>query len=427
MTKSINSQIGVTEVLGKLKPTSRITFYPLIRRCEDGMYIVGRVETGEFISLPEVGIQVIDILQNKHSLEKSKSLLMDIFGIEVDISTFIEELVKLGFVEAIDDFNIYESKPKISNLNWLKPQYIYFLFSRTATICYTILATIAFITLIKNPRLVPSYQDFFWASSTSLVLVGNTAITIANIALHELAHLAAARSLGLPARISLSTRLHNLVVQTDVSSLWSVPRRYRYRVYLAGIVWELIFCSTALVVLAYIPLTSLLQGLIKALILTQFFGITWQFYFYMRTDIYFVLQDLLRCHNLFTDSLNYLIFFVKKTNHMLFKKSFKGSIVNPLINVPIQERNKVIVYSWLVLIGSIVSFCIFFTYNLPILIKLLTQACISIWNGIVLGEPELFFDGLITLLIEGGIQLIFLITLLKRYEKHRLRRAKRIE
>lgn len=423
----MNSKIELIEVLGKIKSTSRITFYPLIRRCEDGIYIVGRVETGEFISLPEVGIQVIDILQNKHSLEESTSLLMNSFGINVDIKTFIEELVKLGFVETIDDFNVHAYKPKISNFNWLKPQHIYFLFNRTATICYTVLATIAFITLIKNPRLVPSYQDFFWASSTSLVLVGNTAITVANIALHELAHLAAARSLDLPARISLSTRLHNLVVQTDVSSLWSVPRRYRYRVYLAGIVWELIFCSTALIVLAYIPLIPMVKGLIKALILTQFFGITWQFYFYMRTDIYFVIQELLRCHNLFTDSVNYLNFCVKKTNYMLFKRKINKSISNPLISVPIQERNKVIVYSWLVLIGSIVSLCIFFTYNLPILIELLIKACMSIWHGIALWKIEHFLDGFITLLIEGTIQFIFLITLSKRYKNHRLNRAKVIE
>ncbi|ODH00731.1 hypothetical protein A4S05_32095 [Nostoc sp. KVJ20] len=426
MKKSIKPQIETTEVVSKLKPTSRITFYPLIRRCEDGIYIVGRVETGEFISLPEVGIQVIDNLQDKYNLQESTSLVMDNFGIEIDISTFIEELANLGFIKEIDGFSIYVSQPKLFNFNWLKPQYIYFLFGRTATICYMILVTIAFITLIKNPQLVPSYQDFFWASSTSLVLAGNTAITIGNIALHELAHLAAARSLDLPVRISLSTRLHNLVVQTDVSSLWSVPRRYRYRVYLAGIVWELIFCSTALIVLAYIPLISLVKGLIKALILTQFFGITWQFYFYMRTDIYFVIQDLLRCHNLFTDSLNYLKFCVQKTNRLVFKKRFEKSIVNPLINVPIQEKKKIIAYSWLVLIGSLISLCVFFTYNLPILIKLLIQACISIWNGIVLWRPKQFLDGLITLLIEGSIQLVFIITILKRYKNHRLSRAKRV-
>jgi hypothetical protein len=46
---------------------------------------------------------------------------------------------------------------------------------------------------------------------------------------HELAHLAAARSLGVPARIGLSTRLFYLVAQTDVSGIWAAPRRARYR------------------------------------------------------------------------------------------------------------------------------------------------------------------------------------------------------
>lgn len=425
MTKSIELEVESSGILDKIEPTSKITFHPLVKHYEDGDFIVGSLETGEFIILPELGIYALDFLQ-KYSVEETTTLLKVSFGIEIDIFNFIHNLLNLGFVKTIDGLSIYEPRIKKSNLNWLKAQHVRFLFNRTAKIVYTILIITAFITIIRDPQVIPIYKDFFWTSSTSLVLVGNTIITIANIAVHELAHLLAARSLNLSACISLSTRLHNLVVQTDVSGLWSVPRKYRYRVYLAGIVWELTFCSIAILVLSYIPLIPLIQQLIKAVILTQFLGVVWQFYFYMRTDIYFVIKELLKCRNLFTDSIDYLKFKLKKSFYIIFNQSLEKNVTNPLDYVPIQEKGKIVLYSHLMLWGSIVSLWFFMTYNLPVVFNLLFQAYVSTWSGILAEKPEQVLDGLMTLLIEGSIQLIFLLTLFRRYRTYRMSKAKRL-
>ena len=52
--------------------------------------------------------------------------------------------------------------------------------------------------------------------------------------LHECAHWLAARAVGVPARIRISRRLFFLAFETDLTGLWSVPRRRRFGAILAG-------------------------------------------------------------------------------------------------------------------------------------------------------------------------------------------------
>ena len=52
---------------------------------------------------------------------------------------------------------------------------------------------------------------------------------------HELAHWPGARVNGAGARITVSRRYYMMVLQTDLSGLWGVPRRQRFGPLLAGI------------------------------------------------------------------------------------------------------------------------------------------------------------------------------------------------
>jgi hypothetical protein len=399
-----------TVVLDSLKPNTCLELYPLTIRSEDDEYIVGRITTGKFIALPEVGVRVIELLQHGYSLGKVQALLQEEYDTEVDINDFVANVVDLGFVKAVDGHLLSLNDTLKPNLAWLQPHHVYWLFSKPVRILYITLILVAAFTLITHIELIPHYQDFFWSTATSMVVVGNMTITLVNLALHELAHLVAARSLGIPASISLSTRLHNLVVQTDVTGLWAVPRRHRYRVYLAGILWELASMSVALLLLAYVPLPVFVQNLLHVLILIQFLGVSWQFEFYMRTDIYFVVLDLLHCHNLFEDSLAFLRYRLQRVWLRISHSRANDFPVNPLAYLPIQERHKVVIYSWLVLVGSTISLLMFAGYSLPILMKLFVQAGISIWQGITLRQPWQFLDGAVTILIEGSFQAVFVVT-----------------
>lgn len=279
-----------------------------------------------------------------------------------------------------------------------------------------VLLTVAGLVLVTHIELVPRYQDFFWSVSTGIVVVGNTAMFAFGATLHEMAHLVAARSLGVPARINLSTRLHNLVVQTDVTGLWSIPRNWRYRVYLAGMLRDLILMSVALLLLACVSLPVLAQNLLRSLILLLFFGLVGQFHFYMRTDIYFVALDLSRCHNMFEDALSYLGYRARRL-FRIFNQAGTPEFFNPLDRLPTRERRIVGLYAWLMLFGSTVSLTVFVLYGLPIMIELFVQAGVAVWQGITLGRPWLLLDGLATLLVEGSIQALFVVTFVKN-RKH---------
>jgi putative peptide zinc metalloprotease protein len=128
-----------------------------------------------------------------------------------------------------------------------------------------------------------------------------------------------------------------------------------------------------------------------------------------------VLMDLLRCHNLFEDSVAYLRYKIKSLWTRIFPQIRVTNLDYPLDHLSIYEQRKICIYAWFVLIGTVVSFSVFVIYSVPILIGLLTQAGASIWQGMMLGQPLLLLDGLVTLLVQGALQVAFLVVFWKTH------------
>jgi hypothetical protein len=106
-----------------------------------------------------------------------------------------------------------------------------------------------------------------------------------------------------PARITVSRRYYMMVLQTDLSGLWGVPRRDRFAPLLAGIAWDTLRLSVLLALrgaaLAGWWNPGVLGGrLLAALVVTHILAISWQFFVFLRTDIYAVLAVGLGCLNL---------------------------------------------------------------------------------------------------------------------------------
>lgn len=399
--------------LERLTPESRLELYPLVSHYEDDQYIVGRLGTGEFVTLPEVGWRAIMLLRRGYPLKGIGARLYDLSGEEVDLYDFVVTLIDLGFVRAIDGHIVGTDETPKPSLTWLRPQYVRWIFSRPLKAFYFLFLTAAGLTLITHLDLLPGYQDFIWSPITSLVIVVNTSLSCVSLALHELAHLVAARSLGVPASVRFSTRLQYLVLHTDVTGLWAVPRRRRYRVYLAGVALDLALISIAILLLAYTPLPELAQNLLSALILINVLGIVWQCYIYMRTDFYFVLMDFLHCHNLFGDSLAYLRHFVRALRRQVGGKARAGPPADPLASLPAHERRKVRLYAWLMVIGSAVSLGTFAGFGLPVTVKIFSDAGGSLVLGLTTGQPLMVLDGVVTLAVVGGLEALFLVLFLK--------------
>jgi hypothetical protein len=118
--------------------------------------------------------------------------------------------------------------------------------------------------------------------------------------------------------------------------------------------------------------------------LTQIGLLTNQFLFYMRTDIYFVVQDIARCKNLYGDAAAYV-------RHLGRRLTGRGS-TDPTLRLPGRERRIVGLYTVLLVPGTIASLAFFVAVSLPILVALLTDAARHVFGW---RTPLEVVDGLV--------------------------------
>lgn len=424
-----NACLGMTAVATQsvsLTSTSVVGLSKLVIRPDDTDYVVGRVETGVFVLLPPVGIRTLELLRSGQSIGDVEKQLSTEFGEDIDVAEFVYEILELGFVETIDHRSVAIGIETSTSLPRIQERHVAWLFSWPMKTLYLALIAAAATFLFAEPDLLPRYSDFFWNESTSLVIAVNTVFFLAAITAHEIAHLVAARSLGAPARITLSTRLFNLVAQTDISGLWSLPRSKRYRGYLAGIAWDAGLIALIVVTVATVPLTDTTKEILSAVVLMLSIGIASQCQLYMRTDLYFVLADLFRARNLFEDATMYAGYSARRLMRLIKRPSAIPQ-KNPLSGLMKRERRVVVAYARFMVGGTIVALTVFVLFIAPVIVVLLIRATERIGHGLSDGDPVAVIDGMITWAIEGGLQLAFIIVFVKTRSRWYARLRRRWE
>src|SRR5918998_1022845 len=97
-------------------------------------------------------------------------------------------------------------------------------------------------------------------------------------------------------------------LETEVNGLLGVPRGHRYLPFLAGMLADVLLLS-GLTVAAAVDLPdglSWLGRLCLAVAYTVLLRLAWQFYLFLRTDLYFVYTTALGCTNLHEVTSAYL-------------------------------------------------------------------------------------------------------------------------
>jgi hypothetical protein len=186
---------------------SRVSLHLLTVRQEDGEFIVGRVDTGTFVCLPEIGVRALEILRQGDTLHEAEARLAAEDGSTVDLQAFAAELLNLGFIAAVDGDPAGSLTTARSHLPWLQPRHVRWLFSRPLGVAFWTILAAAAVTLILHPDLLPVYNDYFWSPLLSLVIAVNLVLGTFHLVIHEMAHLVAARAEGIPALIRWGTRL----------------------------------------------------------------------------------------------------------------------------------------------------------------------------------------------------------------------------
>lgn len=139
------------------------------------------------------------------------------------------------------------------------------------------------------------------------VFLGQIPLTL----LHELCHVLAGRRLGLRSRVRLSQRLYFVVFETVLDGLVVVPRRKRYLPMLAGLIGDTLVVA-ALMLVAWTTRqpgggVTPLGGICLALAFTTLPRMAWQFYFFLRTDLYHLVSTVLGCNDLHTAARGLLL------------------------------------------------------------------------------------------------------------------------
>jgi hypothetical protein len=140
----------------------------------------------------------------------------------------------------------------------------------------------------------PQAEDALIFPSVLVLLVVFVPIAWILLAMHELAHSLVARAQGCPAYTRFGNRLWNLVCETDLSSIYSLPRRQRLRALLAGMTFDVMVLDICL------ALQGAHLGVEISLVIAYmlFSNLVFQACIFMRTDLYYAISTLIGMSNL---------------------------------------------------------------------------------------------------------------------------------
>ncbi len=402
-----------TAAAARVTGGSTVRLRPLSQRLGGDGWVLGRIETGDFITVPEVAHRVITLLGDGRTVDDVAGRLLAETGTSFAVSDFVTALDELGFVAAVDDeVRDDKARPRPS-LPWLRPGHVRWLTHPLVAVVVAGFAVATVVMLALHPALLPSSRVLVWSRRAGLVLAVNAAIAWTIILVHELAHLATARAAGAPARITVGTRLQFLAAQTDVSGVWAAPRRTRMTVYLAGMGIDICGAGTCLLIVGLADPHGLARDLLAVAATEILLGLLAQFMIFMRTDVYFVLQDLTGCANLYADGSAYLRYLAGRATRRI--RHAGGAGADPSREYPASQRRAIRLYSVLLLAGTAICLGIEFAVSLPALITLVGHAVSEIGT-----TPVGTADGGVALAILLGFQFVWVSRWRHRHE-HQVR------
>ena len=276
--------------------TSVLRLHPLTVTPQAGGFVVGRAATGCFVVLPEVGVAALEQLRAGLTVAQVTHAVTPQSAAEsVDVLAFARSLVRLGFVETVDDAASPGLPTRSSGVAVTVRPRLPWLFTRPSALAAAGCAVGALVLMASVPSVRPHALDVFFLPNPAASLAVLTLVTYLLAAAHELAHVLAAAALGVPARLRITRRLYFLTFETNLTGLWALPPRKRVGPLLAGLGFD------SVVLFGVLALRAADLGpdrFLAALALVELSAIVTQFFVFLRTDVYSVMTALLGCTNL---------------------------------------------------------------------------------------------------------------------------------
>lgn len=263
-----------------------LTFLP-----EHGEVVVGRTDIDSYAVFPEDGAELLRELQQGRTPAQAAEWYAARYRERVDIDEFLGTLRELEFVT---DEPVPDAGAPVG-VRWQRLGRA--AFSPAAWVLYALLIAAAVAVCLADASLAPRPHNVFFSPYLVLVELGVFGGQLVLALIHECFHVLAARRIGVNCSVRVSRRLYFVVFETVLDGLVVVPRGKRYLPILAGMLCD-VLAIAGLTVLAY--LVPEIAGICLALAFTTIPRLAWQFYFYLRTDVYFLFTTALGCVDLDT-------------------------------------------------------------------------------------------------------------------------------
>jgi hypothetical protein len=260
-----------------------LTFLP-----EGDGVVVGCRTTDSYAVLPPDGAALLQRLAVEPP-EQAARWYEETYGEPVDLDDFLDTLDELGFVGPANDT---AAATKALRLQRLGRQ----LFSPPCILLAGVLVAVTVLAVGRDPRLLPRPNHVFFSRYLLLIELTVAFGQVPLILIHEIAHVLAARRVGVAARIRVSHRMYFVVFETVMDGLVVVPRRRRYFPMLAGMVTDVLLACVLTLAAAVVstpgsPITPV-AGVCLALAFSTLIRFALEFVLFLRTDIYYLIATL---------------------------------------------------------------------------------------------------------------------------------------
>ncbi|WNF23656.1 hypothetical protein [Mesobacillus jeotgali] len=282
---------------------------PLKVRRDKKHYIVENEATGEFYEMPEVCISAIELINEKKSLYEVENALIVRYPDEIiDILDFVSQLLELNLISELNGKQILidSGQKNHPGLIWIPENLGRFLFNTISSKLYFLLLVASAGLILFNPNLFPRYSDLFMFDLMLLNILAVMLIGFFLVIIHEFGHVLAVRSEGLPAKIEVGNRLFFVVLETDMSQVWKLPAEKRNKLFLAGMNFDIVVLFLALAAQFIASENTLTMALLKLIVLNTFIRLVFQTAVFMKTDLYYVIENKTGCYNLMENGRNFL-------------------------------------------------------------------------------------------------------------------------
>jgi hypothetical protein len=345
-----------------------LRLHPLTYLDEGDEVTAGRTDINSFGLFPADGAALLRRLESGSPPSEAALWYSAEYGEQVDIGEFLEVLDDLGLIAGDGEV------PPAATVRWQRLGQA--IFSLPAWACYAALVGAGVVTMIRHSYLLPTYSHLFFTRSSLVILsLGIVFGQLPLQLLHEAFHALGGRRLGLGSTLRIGRRFYYVVFETSLDGLVAVPRRKRYLPLLAGMLADVLaLAALTLGAAALHPASPAGPGAVPVcyrFLLAMAFGVVlrlaWQFYFFLRTDLYYLAITVLGCSDLQATSRQML------RNRLWRLLDRPARLADESAWTP-RDRAAARWYSWLMVAGYALLLVIVATAVVPTAVRITGQA-----------------------------------------------------